>query len=345
MKTHLSKPWQGLEQELVFTENPALNLSFEGLMDPEREAHMPPAFKERIENFKREHPFVPGTPARIGSFERFDYTTAAYEDGVTYPKYCNVYLPAGYDPADKSRKYNVVYFQHGNTGDPEFFKNPGMKLLLDRLFEQEGIDPCILVFTTYYFDVTKDVAERRSSGNVPAGDGNYPGVKANFWREITEDLIPALELRYNTYLTGPTAADVKASRDHRLFSGYSRGCVATWYMFHNAFEYFRYFIPMSCITTAGKGIQNPPSDAEIADYLTAPVKAHPTLPFFIYALNGGESDIKNMAAQMKVLAECGVFSLGRDPEKNNFYYAESGYFHGDMFAPQYYFNALPVMFR
>ena len=334
-----------LGMEVVFQENPLLNLSFEGFVDPEREAQMPPEFKERIENYKKEHPFVPGEAEKTGHFERFDYTTTVYEDGVTYPKYCNVYLPAGYDPEDKEKKYNVIYFQHGNTGDPEFFPMPGMKLMLDRLYMEQGIDPCIMVFTTYYFDVTKDVEERRRTGNVPAGDGNYPGVKANFYREITEDLIPAVESKYNTYLAGTDPESVKKARDHRLFSGYSRGCVATWYMIHNAFEYFRYFIPMSCITTAGKSIQDPPTDAEIAAYLTAPMKAHPELPFFIYALNGGENDIKNMAAQMRVLVDTGVFSFGQDPEKNNFYYAESGYFHGDMFAPQYYFNALPVMFR
>ena len=332
-----------LGRETVFFEEPLLNLSFEGFFDPERE--MPPVFRERIENCKREHPPVAGPAKAEGRIERFDYTTAAYEDGVTYPKYCNVYLPAGYDPADKAKKYNVIYFQHGNTGDPEFFKNPAMKLYLDRLFSDVGAEPCIVVFTTYYFDVTKDVAERRSSGNVPAGDGNYPGVKANFYKEITEDLIPALELKYNTWLEAADAESVRKARDHRLFSGYSRGCVATWYMIHNAFEYFRWFVPMSCVTTAGKTLQNPPTDAEIGAYLAAPVQAHPELPFFIYALNGGETDIKDMARQIKVMLDTGVFSFGRDPEKNNFYYAESGYFHGDMFAPQYYFNALPLMFR
>ena len=51
-----------------------------------------------------------------------DYTTDVYEDGVTYEKWCRVYLPYGYDPEDTSKKYNVIYFQHGNNGSPnEFF--------------------------------------------------------------------------------------------------------------------------------------------------------------------------------------------------------------------------------
>lgn len=340
-----TKPGEAMKEATVFFENPMLNLDFINIFEPERVSNMTQEAFDRIEAFKREHPPIESKPAREGSFERFDYTTTAYEDGATYSKYCNVYLPACYDPADKDKKYNVVYFQHGNTGSPEVFTSPGLKKYLDRLFEQEGIDPCIIICTTYYFDVTKDVDERIRTGNVPAGDGNYPGVKANFYREITEDLIPAVEMHYNTYLTGIAPEEVKAARDHRLFSGYSRGCVATWYMFHNAFEYFRYYIPMSCITTAGKSIRIRPTAEEVQAYIAAPVNAHKDLPFFIYALNGGENDIKGMAEQMRWIYELDGISFGRDPKENNFYYAESGYFHGDMFAPQYYFNALPVMFR
>ena len=36
--------------------------------------------------------------SKKGTIERIDYTTDVYEDGVTYSKYCNVYLPYGYDP-------------------------------------------------------------------------------------------------------------------------------------------------------------------------------------------------------------------------------------------------------
>ena len=90
-----------------------------------------------------------------------------YEDGVVYSKYCNVYLPYGYDPEDRDTRYNVIYFQHGNTGDPEGVHSAGLKLLLDRLFALEGYKPCIVVFTTYYFDVTKDVAERKKTAASP----------------------------------------------------------------------------------------------------------------------------------------------------------------------------------
>ena len=134
-----------------------------------------------------------GEPERCGHFERLDYTTDVYEDGIVHPKYCNVYLPWCYDPADADRKYNVVYYQHGNTLDPEYFTVPERKKMLDCLFDCPEIEPVILVFTTVYFDCVKDADIRADIGYVPAGDGNYRGVKANFWKEVVGDLIPLVE--------------------------------------------------------------------------------------------------------------------------------------------------------
>lgn len=45
-----------------------------------------------------------GVPAKKGTIERVDYTTSVYEDGKTYPKYCYVYLPYGYDPEEKNKE-------------------------------------------------------------------------------------------------------------------------------------------------------------------------------------------------------------------------------------------------
>ncbi len=335
-----TQPGEEIPFETYFVENTALNPDFSREI-----SEAPEAFKGRLEAFMKNHKADDIIPEKTGRIERFEYETSVYEDGMTYKKYANVYLPWCYDPADAERKYNVIYFQHGNTGDPEFFRRDMAKVMLDRLFYSEGMEPCIMVFTTYYFDVTKDVEERRKTGNVPAGDGNYPGVKPNFWKEITQDLIPAVETHYHTYLEAADEQSVKESRDHRLFSGYSRGCVATWYMFHNAFEYFRYYVPMSCMTTAGKSIQDPPSKEEVVEYLSAPVKEHPDLPFFIYACNGGPEDVRAMTEQMQYIPSADVFSYGRDPEKNNLFFAVSDYFHGDFFAPQYFYNASPVLFR
>ena len=291
-----------------------------------------------------ENSAILGEPTQVGKFERIDYTTDVYEDGITYPKYCNVYLPWCYDPADKTRKYNVMYYQHGNTCDPDLFTIPENKKRLDCLFETGEIAPCILVFTTYYFDVTKDVDIRKKTGSVPAGDGNWEGIKANFYREVVEDILPAVESRYNVYAEDVTPEGLKAARDHRGFSGYSRGSVCTWYILHNDFEYFRWYAPMSCHTVCGKGIRAQLTPEEVVDYVTAPIKAHPELPFFIFATNGYPKDVAQMTEQMKYLPKAPEFSYGKDPTKNNFYFALSDFTHTDILAPFYYYNSLQTLF-
>lgn len=284
-------------------------------------------------------------PEHIGRVERVDYTSDVYENGITYPKYCNVYLPWCYDPEDKEKRYNVLYYQHGNTCDPEIFTGENQKLF-DVLFDDGTVEPCIIVSTTYYFDVTKDVEERKSSGFVPAGDGGWDGsVKPNFWREVIEKIIPAVETRYNTYLTDTTPDGIRATRDHRAFSGYSRGCVFTWSMFHHAMEYFRWFSPMSCPTTAGHSIREPYTREEVLEYLQKPIREHPDLPFFIFATNGGPKDAQAMTEEMKYITKAEGFSYGNDPAINNIYYSVSEFIHTDYLVPYYYYNSLKVLFH
>lgn len=292
-----------------------------------------------------ENPDLAGTPVKTGHVERVDYETSVYEDGVTYAKYCNVYLPYCYDPADNTRKYNVLYYQHGNTCDPEIFAVPEQRTLFDKLFESGEIEPCIIVSTTYYFDVTKDVEERRRTGQVPAGDGAWPDIKGNFYREVVENIIPAVELRYHTYLTDASPEAIRATRDHRAFSGYSRGSVATWNIFHNDFAYFRWYAPMSCHTTAGRPIREEVTPEDVMAYLQEPIRKHPDLPFFIFASNGGPKDVAKMTEQMKYIPNGECFSYGRDPKKNNIYFSVSEFTHTDLLVPYYYYNSLQVLFH
>ena len=286
-----------------------------------------------------------GVPSRRGTVERLDYTTSVYENGKTYSKYCYVYLPYGYDPVDKAKKYNVLYFQHGNTCCPEMFAVGGNKPMFDMLFESGELEPCIIVFITYYFDPMENARERVMSGFVPAGDGIQTKLPANYDQEIIHDIIPAVETRYNTYLESATPEGIADSRDHRAFSGYSRGAVMTWHMLHRCLPYFRWFSPMSCMTHATHGVKEPVTREEVIDYVTAPVKAHPELPVFIFATNGGDSDIVEMTEQMTYLTKQDCFSYGTDPVKNNIYFCRSDYYHTDYLVPYYFWNSLKVLFR
>ena len=287
-----------------------------------------------------------GVPAKKGTIERVDYTTDVYEDGKTYPKYCYVYLPYCYDAADKTRKYNVLYYQHGNTCEPSIFSIGGNKPMLDMLFDSGALEPCIIVSTTYYFDpMGKDAEERLITGRVPAGDGGWEGIPGNFHREVVENIIPAVELRYNTWLEDGSRESIKASRDHRAFSGYSRGAVMTWRMLHHAFEYFRWFAPMSCMTRGDKKHGEPITEAEVLAYVTEPILKHPELTFFIYGTNGGKEDVTEMNVQMKYITKAPCFSYGTDPVNNNIYYSVSDFYHTDFLVPYYYWNSLKVLFQ
>ncbi|MBQ7064945.1 MAG: hypothetical protein IJM90_08655 [Firmicutes bacterium] len=299
-----------------------------------------------FETVFEENPYLrTGVPARKGTVERVDYTTAVYEDGVSYPKYCYVYLPYGYDPQDKDKKYNILYFQHGNTCEPSIFSIGGNKPMIDMLFDSGEIEPCILVSITYYMDPMRDADERVKTGRVPAGDGGWPGIKGNFWREVIEDIIPSVEPRYNTYLTDTDPESIKASRDHRAFSGYSRGASMTWRMLHHAFEYFKWYSPMSCPTRGDKPRGEIITEQEVVDYVTAPIKAHPELDYYIFATNGGPEDIQEMNRQMRCITKADCFSYGPDPSVNNIYYAVSDFYHTDFLVPYYFWNSLKVLFR
>ncbi|NLV51079.1 MAG: hypothetical protein GXY20_10370 [Clostridiales bacterium] len=298
-----------------------------------------------FETYFEENPYIrTGVPTKQGKCERLEYTTSVYEDGKTYHKYCYVYLPYGYEPEDKSKKYNVLYFQHGNTCDPQMFGVGGNKYMIDMLFESGEIEPCIMVFTTYYFDPESDYKERVITGYVPAGDGNWAGIKGNYYKEFIEDVIPAVEMKYNTCLEDPSREGIKATRDHRAFSGYSRGSVCTWNFFHHDFEYFRWYAPMSCHTFAGGAREDIPSREKVIDFLTAPIKAHPGLPFFIYASTGGP-DGEEMKRQLKYITKTEGFSYGTDPGKNNIYLSLSDYYHTDFLVPYYFWNSLKILFR
>jgi len=285
-------------------------------------------------------------PVHKGKMVRVDYTTDVYEYGVTYPKYCNVYLPWCYDEADKTRRYNVLYYQHGNTCDPELFNTPETIKLFDNLFDSGEIEPCIIVCTTYYFNPERDAGVRKTTGLADAGDNDSTGKVPNFYREVVEDIIPAVELRFNTYLVSATCESLKATRDHRAFSGYSRGACCTWYMLHNAFEFFRWYAPMSCMTTAGHDIFKDVPENEVVDYVTFPILRNPELPFFIYCTNGDpEKDIRKMNEQLDWLLKSTAFSYGENPVEHNIFLGISEFWHSDLLVPYYYWNSLKVLFK
>ena len=284
-----------------------------------------------------------------------DYTTDVYEDGVTYEKWCRVYLPYGYDPEDTSKKYNVIYFQHGNNGSPnEFFDIVDQKTfgygiinIFDNMMDPVyGVmEPCIIVFPTYYLYSDKEASSMRPGNDESAGDGNYPGIPANYYREVVEDMIPAVETQLHTYLEDPTPEGIIATREHRLWSGYSRGSVCTWNLFIKDLPYFKYWMPMSaqCVPYSMGDERN--TDEAAYEAIKASIEQNPEYDFFIFTTCGGEKD-GGMVGQIKYFLnheDC-VFSYGLNPAENNFYFTRSAYPHRDQWMPYTLFNARGILF-
>jgi endo-1,4-beta-xylanase len=285
-----------------------------------------------------------------------EYTTDVYGDGVTYSKFARVYLPYGYDPDDHETKYNILYLQHGNNCSPSNWfdvevPTANFKTLLDNLFDPEHgvMDPFIIVCPTYYLDIEE--TDTTVPDGAIAGDGRYEGIPAMYYREVIEDLIPAVESQLNVYCTDFSEEGIKATRDHRAWGGYSRGSVCTWYMFHYNFEYFTYWMPTSanCLregTTSGADDAEEWTDEMAFEYVSEPIKEHPELDFFIIAQSGGATDAPLMRTQMKYFAEqTDVFSYGLDREENNFYYTCSDFVHVQQYFPYYLYTAKDILFK
>ena len=271
-----------------------------------------------------------------GTIEEVAYTTDVYGDGVTYEKHVNVYLPYCYDADDKETRYNVVYFQHGDGQNYKTVFTQEQFNMLDNMFANDDVDPVIIVFTTFYMlEDSKDLA----------GDGRNGNLPNLFYREVTESILPLIETKYNTYLTGTSKEEIIATRDHRAFTGYSRGSVATWNMFHNAMEYFRYYAPMSAGCLPEDGTMSWKSDADMIAYLEDPVIANPDMKFLIYTAKGTAENAESQAKLVEQLLTTGRFSYGTDKEENNIAITISNLAHKDQYVPYYYYHSLNTFFR
>ena len=164
-------------------------------------------------------------------YDSKDYTSSE-RPATRKPAY--VYLPYGYDP---TQKYDVIYLLHGWTGTAEQYfalsSWPQMKNLFDNLIQKGLTRPFIAVSPTWDKDnQSKDWGESTREAAV-------------FSQEYVNDLIPAVETHYSTYLESPTEAGILASRQHRAIGGFSLGSITTWYVFEQAFPYSKWYLPMS----------------------------------------------------------------------------------------------------
>lgn len=267
-----------------------------------------------------------------GTIERLQYDAPNLDNG-TDVKYLNVYLPYGYNPDDKSKKYNVLYLMHGG-GENEnlLFGGPGenreLKRILDNMIAKGDIEPLIVVTPTFY------------------GGKNDTQL---FPEELVDCIIPLVETKYNTYAASASREDLKASRDHRAFGGFSMGSVTTWYTYIYCLDYFKYFMPLSgdCWVFGGPGSSDPKA---VAEYLAkiAKDKGYTSKDFYIFSATGSlDIAYPNMKPQIDAMKELtDTFIYSANLEKGNFYFMVcEGGTHAWNWVNQYIYNILPDLFK
>ena len=136
-----------------------------------------------------------------GTVKTISYTAHDSENGNTYTKKANIYLPANYS---EDKKYNVLYLLHGIGGDENewgmYNDESKVKAIMDNLVYYGDIDSFIVVTPN---------GKASESGSIPSF--------YNFGAELRNDLIPYIDSHYSTY----------ADRDHRACAGLSMGGMQT----------------------------------------------------------------------------------------------------------------------
>lgn len=131
-----------------------------------------------------------------GTLEKLEYQTwesfSYAEKSQKLTKTAWVYLPYGYD---ESKQYNILYLSHGGwsnetttMGTPE--RPHEFKHIVDHAIEDGLIQPLIIVLPTY-------------NNTSESDSGSYSlalRLVDNFHNELLNDLIPAVESKYSTFV-------------------------------------------------------------------------------------------------------------------------------------------------
>jgi Enterochelin esterase and related enzymes len=269
-----------------------------------------------------------------GTIETLAYEAENQEGGVDKKK-LHVYLPHGYNAADRNTKYNVLYLMHGGGENEDLlFGGPGenraLKKILDNMIARGDIEPLIVVTPSFY--------------------GGKNDV-ALFHEELIGTILPLVETKYNTYAKSASAGDLKASRAHRAFGGFSMGSVTTWHLFaKGGLDYFKYYIPLSGDSWAVEERGGGTKPAETAEFLAQVARKSGYKPdeFYIFSATGTQDiawpNLKPQTEAMKRHDD--VFRYSSNPAKGNFYFMEAeGGSHTWYWQNQYIYNILPDLFR
>lgn len=261
-----------------------------------------------------------------GTLENLYYDT--YES-MTYDqkeqvlqKRAVIYLPYGYT---EEKQYPIFYLMHGGWGNetvtlgtlesPSNFKN-----VIDHAIQNGDMQPMILVCPTY----------NNTSGQDSGNFSLAMTLNRNYYKELRNDLIPAVESTYSTYAKDTTPEGLAASRDYRGFGGFSMGSVATWRTFEHALDYFHYFMPMSCGITLDD------------DTIFSAAENYNPQDYFVFMMTG-TSDFAYSYENRRVekMRNTKYFTEATDEQNGNFVYrVQAGYSHDGFATERYTYNGL-----
>ena len=270
--------------------------------------------------------------AQPGSVTRLDYESRDYvRDSAPITKTAYVYTPYGYDENDTETRYNILYLMHGWGGRAgEYFSYTETKNVFDNLSANGDIPPLIIVSATFYnansdTDFSSSIEEFRA-----------------FHLDFENHLMPAVEGQYHIFAVSTSDEDLKASRDHRAFGGFSLGSVTTWLEFCHDTDYIRYFLPMSG-SSWYYGTYGDFQTERNVDFIEQLVQDNnlDERGYFIYHAVGTNDAVKSQSIDMAdEMLTREIFT----PEHYVFYLKNGGYHDFDA-VQEYLYNALPLFFR
>ncbi|ORX80546.1 alpha/beta-hydrolase [Anaeromyces robustus] len=240
-------------------------------------------------------------------------------NGINGRNSLNVYLPYGYD---EKKQYNIFYLMHGGSENENTIFNNEVQLnnILDNMIMKGELEPLIVVTPTF------NRCECRT-----------------FYKEFRESVIPFVEGKYSTYAKSTSAADIKASRMHRGFGGFSMGSASTWAVFINCLDICAYYMPLSGENWEADGAyMKAKTVADAVDKLGLKKNQ-----YFIFCATGSE-DIAypNMNPMMNEMKKMSQFVYTSDFSKGNFYYlVANGKTHWWGYVRHYIYDALPSFFH
>ena len=268
-----------------------------------------------------------------GTLTTIEYDSVDYAgSGSAVRKNAVVYLPYGYDAEDTDMRYNIMYLMHGWTGYAgDYFDYSNTKNILDNMIENGDTDPLIVVAGSFYHE------------NSSTDFGSSVAALRAFHQDFEENLMPAIEGQFNTYAKSVSDEDLRASRDHRAFGGFSLGSVTTWQIFVHDYDYVRYFLPMSGSSWYYGGYGDFQTEKNV-DYIERLVDDNnlDERGYFIYHAVGTRDSVRSQTIDQadEMLARSEVFT----PDHYMFYQKDGGQ-HDFYAAQEFIYNALPLFFR